>query len=101
MEPIVMHADSLGYSDMAEVGKVEIYRDPNTRKIHVVVHGFEFSSPQTCRSHTAKALAWVRDILNAELEMLRLLPGADVLCSTGMNQTILTRTLLEALGGER
>lgn len=83
----VLSAADLDYSDMTTVGRVEIYLDPHTHRIEIDVHGFEFAETQGCRPHAARALAWVRDILSARVELDRLTPGGEARVTTGLSQS--------------
>ncbi|CAM8755308.1 phage capsid protein [Burkholderia pseudomallei] len=81
---MVLPAASLGYDDLTEFGRVTIER--SARGIIITVDGFEFECAQTCRTHNAKAMAWARDVLASQVEAVRLVPGGDVISSSGIDQ---------------
>ncbi|VVE07110.1 hypothetical protein PSP20601_02452 [Pandoraea sputorum] len=83
----VLSAVDLDYSDMTTVGRVEIYLDPRTHRIEIDVHGFEFAETQGCRPHAVRALAWVRDVLAARVELDRLTPGGEARVTRGLSQS--------------
>lgn len=84
----VLTQDDLDYSGMTAVGRIEIYRDPRPqgRGVSVIVHGFEFSDDVSCRAHAARAMAWARDVLTAEVEAARLAPGGAITMAVGDSQ---------------
>lgn len=84
MNRIVLAPADTDYGDMTEIGRVTIERHKGG--VMVVVDGFKFEEPQTCRAHCAKAVAWTRDVLAASVEAERLVPGGDLICSSGMGQ---------------
>ena len=75
----------LDYTDLERFGRVTI--EYTSRGAEVTVDGFEFSGPASCREHVGKALSWARDVLNVEIEAVRLIPGGHLMSSTGMTQS--------------
>ncbi|VVE55706.1 hypothetical protein PHO31112_05023 [Pandoraea horticolens] len=67
------------YTDLKKIGRITIQRD-GTHGVAIVVDGFDFEQSGTCRQHNAKAIAWARDVLNTELQALRLIPGGHPWC---------------------
>lgn len=82
MSGIVLSASDIDYGDMQEIGKIEISCDPHFGQVRIQVSDFKFATPPTCRMHSVKAMAWARDLLAAQVEAHRLLPG-DVQCGIG------------------
>ncbi|CAM8831109.1 phage capsid protein [Burkholderia pseudomallei] len=78
---MVLPADALGYDDLTEFGRVTIERGAGG--VVVTVDGFEFTYPQTCRTHTAKAMSWARDVLATAVEAGRLVPGGGIMACRG------------------
>ncbi|OYO29181.1 hypothetical protein [Janthinobacterium sp. PC23-8] len=74
------------YSGMKKIGKIEIQPSQEFGGVGVCVHGFEYNEPQSCSTHLAKSLAWARDVLDAQIRAMRVVPGGIITSSTGMNQ---------------
>ena len=83
MNGIVLPAGDLDYGDMKKIGRIEIECDPHSGQVRISVDGFKFDEPPTCRMHATKAMAWARDLLTAQVEAQRLVPGGNVQCSIG------------------
>lgn len=83
----VLSAGDFDYSDMTTIGKIEIEVSQQFGGVGVHVHGFEFDEAQTCRLHVAKSLAWARDVLEANIQAMRVVPGGSIISSTGLDQS--------------
>lgn len=75
-----------GCDDLIDIGAIEISRNVHTGQVDIHVEGFAFATPQTCRSHAVKAMIWARDLLSAQIETERLVPGGSVATSRGIDQ---------------
>lgn len=88
---MILPADALGYDDLTEFGRVTIERGAGG--IVIMVDGFEFTEAQSCRTHTAKAMAWARDVLATAVVAQQLVPGGGIMTCRGVD--------LEELEAER
>lgn len=86
MQKTVLEAGQADYSDMTEIGTVTISKDEFSGRIMVNVDGFTFGSAEHCRSHAVKAIAWARDVLAANVEAERLVPGGQIVSALGLDQ---------------
>lgn len=93
---MVLTAADVAYDDLREFGRITI--DYTGRRVEITVDGFEFASNGSCREHNAKAIAWARDVLDAHLRAMRLLPGADLISISDMTQEDLEQERERAAG---
>lgn len=56
------------YASMTKIGKLEVCQCADGQ-ILIVASGFEFSDPPTCRMHAVRAMAWARDLLEAQVKL--------------------------------
>ncbi|NYT25358.1 hypothetical protein H0A73_17295 [Alcaligenaceae bacterium] len=66
---------------MTKIGRVEIEIDHNG-KVAIIVYDFEFGDPPTCRLAHIRAMAWARDLLDAQIRVARVSPP-DVVTGVG------------------
>lgn len=81
----VLARPELDYTDLKSIGRITIQRDGN-HGVAIIVDGFDFEQFGTCRQHNAKAIAWARDVLNTELQALRLIPGGHLASISNLSQ---------------
>lgn len=81
MYPVPLPADEPDYSSMTKIGRVEIEID-HRDKVAIIVSGFEFSDPPSCRLAHIRAMAWARDLLDAQIRVARVSPP-DVVTGVG------------------
>ena len=81
---MVLTAADVAYDDLTDFGRVTI--DYTGRRVEITVDGFEFASKGSCREHNAKAIAWARDVLDARLRAMLLVPGGDLISISDMDQ---------------
>ncbi|MBF3874215.1 phage capsid protein [Burkholderia pseudomallei] len=93
---MVLTAADVAYDDLTAFGRITI--DHTGRCVEITVDGFEFSTNGSCRVHNAKAIAWARDVLDAHLRAMRLLPGADLISISDMTQEDLEQERERAAG---
>ena len=82
----VLQAGQADYGDMTEIGIITISKDEFSGRVVVNVDGFTFGSVEHCRSHVVKAIAWARDVLAANVEAERLVPGGQIVSTLGLDQ---------------
>jgi hypothetical protein len=56
------------YASMTKIGKIEVCQREDGQ-ILIISSGFEFSDPPTCRMHAVRAMAWARDLLEAQVRL--------------------------------
>ena len=71
---LIMGAEYIDYSDMSKFGKVTIELNAKG-DMEIYTEEFEFDGAGSCRQHSAKAVAWARDLLDTALKADQLLPG--------------------------
>lgn len=81
MNPVPVPADEPDYSSMTKIGRVEIEID-HRDKVAIIVSDFEFSDPPTCRLAHIRAMAWARDLLDAQIRVAKVSPP-DVVTGVG------------------
>lgn len=79
MHPVPVPADEPDYSSMTKIGRIEIEIDHKGR-LAIVVYDFEFSDPPTCRLAHIRAMAWARDLLDAQIRVSKVSPPDVVSC---------------------
>lgn len=89
MSGLVLQGRDLDYSDLSAFGRVTIECGP--AGVEITVDGFEFEKSGSCRQHVGKALAWARDVLQTEVNAVRLVPGGHIRSATGIPQDDLVR----------
>jgi len=82
----VLKSGQADYDDMTEIGIITISKDEFSGRVVVNVDGFTFGSVENCRSHAVKAIAWARDVLAANVEAERLVPGGQIVSTLGLDQ---------------
>lgn len=71
MESIPLSDGASSYSSMSKIGTVEITRRENG-DLMIITAGFEFSDKPTCRENCVRAMAWAKDLLEAQIRVERL-----------------------------
>ncbi|NYT59454.1 phage capsid protein [Alcaligenaceae bacterium] len=71
MGHITLSMDDASYASMTKIGKIEV-QEIHGGDVMIVVGGFEFSDLPTCRMHTTRAMAWLRDVLDAKIKLQQL-----------------------------
>lgn len=80
---LILNAEDMSYATMTKVGTVTIQLDKDEKGVFITVEGFEFSDPPTCRMHGVRGLLWAKDILEAQIEAIKLIPGGQVITAVG------------------
>lgn len=93
---MVMTSADVAYDDLTAFGRITI--DYTGRRVEITVDGFEFASNGSCREHNAKAIAWARDVLDARLRAMLLVPGGDLISISDMDQQELDQERERAAG---
>lgn len=78
MHGMILTDADCDYSDMTEIGRVDIAYEHGETSIKV--SGFEYEKAASCRQSVAKSLTWARDVLNRQIEAEKLAPGGMILC---------------------
>ena len=81
MRNIPLQAGDAAYASMTKIGSVEIAQTPDGDLL-ITTSGFEFDDPPTCRMHVVRAMAWARDLLDAQVR-LELLSNVRVSSAVG------------------
>lgn len=81
---LVISKSDCGYEDMEKAGIITIEYNQKSLDVDIVIDGFRFKNKPTCRMHSMKALEWARDVLAAQIEIERLVPGS-VSSANGMS----------------
>ncbi|MFY1873538.1 phage capsid protein [Achromobacter xylosoxidans] len=71
MNPIPLNAADADYASMTKIGTLEICQMASGELL-ITAAGFEFQDPPTCRMHAVRAMAWARDLLDAQVKVERL-----------------------------
>jgi hypothetical protein len=76
---MVLRPQDLDYTDLVKAGKITIAPDPHWG-ILITVSDFEFATAESCRIMSVKAMAWARDVLNAQIAADVVVPGGRNMC---------------------
>lgn len=71
MTPIPLSSSDVDYASMKKIGTVEICQMASGELL-IAVKDFEFNDLPTCRMHVVRAMAWARDLLDAQVKVERL-----------------------------
>ncbi len=64
---IILSDNDANYESMTKIGRIEV-SETKCGEVVILVSGFEFSSPPTCRMHSVRAMSWLRDVLDAQIK---------------------------------
>lgn len=70
MDRIPLSQEDASYAPMSKIGKIEVKEIDGD--VFVVIEGFEFADSPTCRMAAVRSLAWLRDVLDAQIRIQQL-----------------------------
>lgn len=75
---LIIQEKDTDYSDMTKIGKVEI-RVSDYGVVEIVVSGFKYADPPTCRMMAIRSMKWARDLLDAKIKLDYVANNVDVM----------------------